>query len=112
MRIQICPCPHLVDRGSSVAMSSSVGCRHCLGPMLLWLWRRLAATALIRPLAWELTYAASMALKTKKKKRKEKRNTFTLYIYRNITTDNLKKLFMKLHTFYEQYSLIFSIIYK
>ena len=27
-------------------------------PTLLWLWCRLAATALSRPLAWELPYAA------------------------------------------------------
>jgi len=30
---------------------------------LLWLWHRLAAAALIRPLAGELPYAASVALK-------------------------------------------------
>ena len=29
-------------------------------PVLRWLWRRPAATALIRPLAWELPYAASV----------------------------------------------------
>ena len=39
-----------------------------LDPELLWLWCRLAATALIRPLAWELPYAADVALKRKKKK--------------------------------------------
>ena len=36
--------------------------------VLLWLWCRLAATALNRPLAWELTYARGTALKRKKKK--------------------------------------------
>ena len=36
--------------------------------MLLWLWRRLAAAALIQPLAWELPYAMAVALKKKKKK--------------------------------------------
>ena len=36
-------------------------------PVLLWLWCRLAAEALIRPLAWELQYAASVALKKKKR---------------------------------------------
>ena len=30
---------------------------------LLWLWRRPAATALIRPLAWEPPYAKGAALK-------------------------------------------------
>ena len=34
----------------------------------LWLWCRLAAAALIRPLALELPYAAGVALKKKKKK--------------------------------------------
>ena len=32
-------------------------------PALLWLWHRLAAAALIRPLAWELPCVAGMALK-------------------------------------------------
>ena len=36
--------------------------------MLLW----LAATALFRPLAWELPYAAGAALEKDKKKKKEK----------------------------------------
>ena len=35
--------------------------------VLLWLWCRLAAVAPIKPLAWELTYAAGVALKKKKK---------------------------------------------
>ena len=50
-------------------MSCAVGCRHGLDLVLLWLWCRLAAIALIRPLAWELPYAAGVALeKTKTKK--------------------------------------------
>ena len=40
--------------------------------MLLWLWCRPSATALIRPLAWEPPYATSGALKSKKKKKKKK----------------------------------------
>ena len=37
------------------------------------LWSRLAATAPIQPLAWELSYAPSVALnKNKKKEKKEK----------------------------------------
>ena len=35
--------------------------------MLLWLWCRLAAVALIQPLAWEIPYAVGVALKRKKK---------------------------------------------
>ena len=34
-------------------------------PAWLWLWRRLAAAAPIRPLAWEPPYATSVALKKK-----------------------------------------------
>ena len=32
-------------------------------PALLCLWHRLVAVALIGPIAWELTYAAGVALK-------------------------------------------------
>ena len=35
--------------------------------VLLWLWCRPAATAPIRPLAWELSYASSAALKRQRK---------------------------------------------
>ena len=54
-------------------MSCDVGCRHGSDPTLLWLWYRLAAAAPIGPLAWEIAYAADMALKNKKEKEKEKR---------------------------------------
>ena len=53
-------------------MSCVVGRRRSSDPALLWLWCRLAATALIRPLAWETPYAASAALK-KQKPKKQKR---------------------------------------
>ena len=54
-----------------MAVSCGVGHRHGLDPVLLWLWRRLVATAPIRPLAWEPSYAASAALeKTKNKQTK------------------------------------------
>ena len=39
---------------------------------MLWLWHRPAATALIRPLAWEPPYAMSEALKKKKRSGTEK----------------------------------------
>ena len=48
----------------------TLGQRHGLDLMLLWLWRRLAATAPIRPLAWESPYAVSVALEKTKKKKK------------------------------------------
>ena len=54
-------------------MSCGVGCRSGSDPELLWLWRRLVATAPIRPLAWELPYAAGAALERQKDK-KEKRH--------------------------------------
>ena len=36
-------------------------------PVLLWLWCRPAAVALIQSLAWEIPYATDVALKKKKK---------------------------------------------
>ena len=50
-------------------MSCGVGRRHGLEPALLWLWYRLAAVALIHPLAWGLPYVTGAALKSKKKKK-------------------------------------------
>ena len=52
-------------------MSSGVGHRYGLDPELLWLWCRLAATALIHPLTCESLYAVGMALKKTKKKGKK-----------------------------------------
>ena len=52
-------------------MRCGVGRRHSLDPMLLWLWRRQVATALIQPLAWEPSYVTSVALKEQKKKGRE-----------------------------------------
>ena len=61
-------------------MSCAVGHRRGSDPKLLWLWHRLAATALIRPLAWEPPYAAGaaqeIAKKRPKKKTKQKKNSF------------------------------------
>ena len=45
-------------------MSCGVGHRHSSDPELLW--RRVAAVALIQPLAWELPRAVGVALKSKK----------------------------------------------
>ena len=57
-------------------MSYGAGQRRSSDPALLWLWCRLAATALIRPLAWEPLYAAGAALwKGRKKKQKQKKQT-------------------------------------
>ena len=51
----------------AVAVSWSVGSRCSSDPAPLWLWRRLPAIAPIRPLAWELPYVASAALRRGKK---------------------------------------------
>ena len=48
-------------------MSCGVARRLGLDPALLWLWRRPAAVAMIRPLAWEFPYAVGAALKRQKK---------------------------------------------
>ena len=47
-------------------MSCDVGHRGVSDPVLLWLWHRPAATALIGPLAWEPPYAAGTALEKAK----------------------------------------------
>ena len=53
--------------------------------VLLWLWCRPAATALIRPLACDLAYAVGAAFKKKKEKKKEKNpsqlDEFPIQIY-------------------------------
>ena len=48
-----------------------VGHRCSSDPGLLWLWRRLVATAPIRPLAWEPPYAVGAALKRQKVQKKK-----------------------------------------
>jgi len=62
-----------VGQGSGVALSCGVGQRCGSDPALLWLWHRLEATALFRPLAWELPCAAGAALEKAKKKKKKKK---------------------------------------
>ena len=53
-----------------MAVSCGVGHRRGLDPMLLWLWYRPAAVALIGPLDWEPPYAVGAALKKKKNRKK------------------------------------------
>ena len=60
-----------MGQGSGVAVNYGVGCRRGSDPALLWLWHRPAATAPIRPLAWEPPYAAEVALVKAKKKTKK-----------------------------------------
>ena len=47
-------------------MNFGVGHRCSSDPALLWLWCRPAAATPIQPLAWEIVYAADVALKSKK----------------------------------------------
>ena len=53
-------------------MSCGLGHRRGSDPALLWLWCRLAAAAMIGPLAWEPPYAESVALKKKAKAKQDK----------------------------------------
>jgi len=62
-----------VGQGSGVAVSCGVGRRRGSDPTLLWLWRKLAATAPIQPLAREPPYAAGAAQEMAKKKDKKKK---------------------------------------
>ena len=62
-------------------MSCGVGHRH--GSDLAWLWRRLAETALTRPLAWEGPYAMGATLKRQKTKKiiiKEEGSVCTVFL--------------------------------
>ena len=53
-------------------MSCGVG-RRCRSDLaLLWLWHRLAATALVRPLAWEPPNATGAAQRNSKKTKEKK----------------------------------------
>ena len=54
-------------------MRCGIGHRRGSHPALLWLWWRPAATALIRPLAWEPPYATRMAHEMAKRQKKGKK---------------------------------------
>ena len=79
-------------------MSCGVGRRRGSDPALLWLWHRLAATALIRLLAWEPPYAMGGApekAKIQKKKKKEQNNkiqVFTLLVSKFMINVELSRL--------------------
>ena len=59
-------------------MSCGVRRRHGSDLVLLWLWCRLAAVALIGPLAWETPYTARAALEKGKKTRKERKKEMSM----------------------------------
>ena len=52
-------------------MSCGVSDRHGSDPTLLWLWRRPAAAAPIRPQVWEPPYATGVALEKTKNNNKK-----------------------------------------
>ena len=58
-------------------------------PSLLWLWRRLASTAPIRPLAQEPPYAALKGQKTKKKIKEMKKEKLQLTEIQRIIRETL-----------------------
>ena len=64
-----------MSQGCGVAMTCGIGHRCGSDPALLWLWRRQAAPAPTRPLAWKPLYAVGMALKDKKERKKEKKKS-------------------------------------
>ena len=55
--------PSLIQwvKRSGVTVSCGVGHRRSSDAALLWLWCRLAAIAMIQPLAWEPPYAVGVA---------------------------------------------------
>ena len=57
----------------ALLVSCGVGRRCGLDPALLWLWRRLLATAPIGPLAWEPPYAVGAAQEIAERPKKKKR---------------------------------------
>ena len=63
MKLQVRSLVLISGLGSGVAESCRVGHRRGSDLVLLWLWHRLAAVALIQHLAWEPPYAAHVALK-------------------------------------------------
>ena len=73
--------------GSSVAVSSGMGCRHGWDPSLLWLWHGLVAAAPIRPLAWEPPYATGTAQEIAKKTKKKKK----IFVYQAQWVTNLTR---------------------
>ena len=71
MRMQVPSLASFSGLGSGVAMGCGVGQRRGWDPLLLWLWCRLAATAPIQSLAWQLPYASGVALERPKNAVKE-----------------------------------------
>ena len=68
-------------------MSCGLGHRRSLDLALLWLWRRPATTALMRPLAWEPPYALGAALEKDKRPKKKKKKEVKLDVFPEAAPD-------------------------
>ena len=94
MRSQVQSPASLSGLRIGIAVSCGVGCRRSSEPELLWLWCKLAAVALIRPLAWESPYAAGAALKSNKKKKSTIiKNTYTSFLLLPSFIEKIQKSF-------------------
>ena len=62
MRMRVGSLGSLSGSAICIAINCDIGRRCSSDPVLLWLWCRQGAVAPIRPLAWELPYAAGAAL--------------------------------------------------
>ena len=73
MRLQVWSLPLL--SGLTIQRCHELWCRSqtSLDPVLLWLWHRLVATALIRPWTWEPPYATRVAQEMAKRPKKKKK---------------------------------------
>ena len=69
-------------------MSYGVGRRHGSDLAVLWVWCKPAATAPIRPLAWEPPYATGSALKRQKKKERKERERVAFEYEQGESTPN------------------------
>ena len=67
-------------------MSCGVGRRCGSDLVLLYLWHKLPATALIQPLAWDPPYSVDMAIKGQKKEKERKTENSICSSFLTITT--------------------------
>ena len=79
-------------------MSCGVGHRRGSDPVLLCLWCRPVAIALIVPPAWEPPCATGVALEKGKKKKKDKIKIFKIKFIMNIL--NIHKMYLNIYNKY------------
>ena len=91
------PWPCSVGYRSGIARSCGVGCRCGSDPELLWLWRRLEATAPIRPLAWEPPYAVGGGPRNGKKTEKKMHPLKKMEMPKKRTKKKFKKNGSEIH---------------